>query len=95
MPTKNNTMPWNTLDGQRADRVRKLCGTDEYILIHEERMPSWSSTGEDTGSIRVWYDPVERMLYRERAYDKKSSTWQSQTLPISREEQAEHEEDDS
>jgi hypothetical protein len=74
---------WLELSATRANRVRKLRETEEYILIHEERMPPnfGRADGPDEGSIRVWYDPVECTLYREVAYQQKPSTWKSAALP--------------
>lgn len=74
---------WDALAYTRANRIRKLCETDEYTLIHEERIrPNFGrEDAPDDGSIRIWYDATEKRFYHETAYQGKPSTWAIADLP--------------
>lgn len=54
---------WSPLDTRRAHRVTKMCQTDEFQLVHEDR------------DFRIWYDDCECVLYKERTFTNKPSEW--------------------
>lgn len=87
---------WMPMWWSRANRVRKLCETEEYVLIHEERQtPNFgrAANPEDGKMIRIHYDPVERILYKEEAYQNKPSTWEVASLPPNPDDAREEDDD--
>lgn len=69
-------MLWDMPIPERARRIAKLASFDEYILVHVDRHTAALT------EIRIHYDPVERLFYRETAYQEKPSTWDVAPLPV-------------
>jgi hypothetical protein len=65
----NKKVVWESLTAAQARRVAKLAAIDEFTVVWE------------IGMDRLWYDPLQEVMYLERGDARVPSRWLKATLP--------------